>query len=104
MYIAMIIYYKPTCPFCRRVMAVVDRLGVEVEWRDIVAQPDFAEELVARGGKQQVPYLVDESAGVEMYESDAIVAYLQEKHGTPSTVATKPRVHISNSVCESCEG
>jgi glutathione S-transferase len=34
-----------------------------------------------RGGKYQFPYLVDPNTGKEMYESDAIIAYLFERYG-----------------------
>ena len=35
------------------------------------------EELISLGGKGQVPYLVD--GEISMYESDAIIDYLQQK-------------------------
>ncbi len=38
-------------------------------------------ELVARGGKMMVPYLIDPNTGTEMYESDDIVAYLESTYG-----------------------
>ena len=43
--------------------------------------PRFREEVVARGGKAQFPYLVDPNTGEEMYESDDIAAYLYENYG-----------------------
>lgn len=36
--------------------------------------------LLERTGKVQVPYLIDPNTGVEMYESDAIKAYLMETY------------------------
>lgn len=97
------LYYKPTCPFCRRVIAVIERLELEVERKDIIADPKMAEELESVGGKRQVPYLVDSDKGVSMYESDDIVSYLQKEYGESSEVS-KPRVHISDAACTSCEG
>jgi len=95
---------KSTCPFSRRVIAVVERLDLECEMKDIEENAAFADELEAKGGKVQVPYLVDDAAGVAMYESDDIVAYLQSNYGTP-TIATRPRIHVSSgSACLSCEG
>ena len=41
------------------------------------------DELVRRGGKMQVPYLVDPNTGREMYESDTITAYLDAEYGAP---------------------
>lgn len=97
------LYMKPTCPFCRRVVAVIERLDLEVEMKDIEADATLADELIARGGKRMVPYLVDTKTGVEMYESDDIVLHLQRTYGVP-VAATRPRVHVGGSTCVSCEG
>lgn len=96
------LYYRPTCPFCRRVLAVVDRMQLQVELKDIDDEV-LALELESRGGKRQVPYLVDSAAALEMYESDDIVTHLQSTYGKPSAV-TRPRIHIADNVCISCEG
>lgn len=52
-------------------------LNLEFDERNI-ADPSVAEELIARGGKLQTPYLVDEARGKELYESEAIIEYLHE--------------------------
>lgn len=98
------LYYKPTCPFCRRVIAVIERLELEVERKDISADEAVAAELEEKGGKRQVPYLVDSEKDVAMYESDDIVDYLQKNYGDSDASAGKPRVHISDATCVSCEG
>ncbi|HET8581038.1 MAG TPA: glutathione S-transferase N-terminal domain-containing protein [Candidatus Paceibacterota bacterium] len=72
----MELYYRPTCPYCKKVLMAADLLGIPLTLHDI-GEPEHAAALIARGGKQQVPYLVDAGAGVEMYESDDIVAYLE---------------------------
>ncbi len=95
------LYMRPTCAFCRRVSAVIERLNLEVEEKDI-SDEAVAAELKARGGQVQVPYLVDDKAGVELYESDAIVAHLQSTYGVRT--APKVRMHISDNACVSCEG
>lgn len=103
----LILYYKPTCPFCRQVQATIARLELEVELRDITTSAEHEHDLIARGGKRQVPYLVDEEQAVEMYESDAIIAHLQQLYGAGAVTAvagTRPRVHVGGSVCVSCEG
>lgn len=97
------LYTKATCPFCRRVVAVLERLEVPVEYKDIAAHEEYAEELVARGGKRQVPYLVDEARATEMYESEDIVAYLNAHYG-PQNQTQKVRVHHSDATCIACEG
>ena len=40
---------------------------------------EYLDELMEKGGKRQVPFLVDEENGVSMYESDDICRYLEEK-------------------------
>jgi glutaredoxin len=70
------LYMRPTCPYCHHVNDVIAELGLPVEERDI-ANPERAQELLSRGGKRQVPYLVDAEHGVEMYESRDIISYLR---------------------------
>ena len=103
------LYYKPTCPFCQRVLQNAENLGIEFNLKDITESDDIANELLEKGGKTQVPYLVDEKNGVAMYESDDIVDYIRDNRAEFSVkeggaTENKPRVHISNAVCESCEG
>lgn len=97
------LYMKPTCPFCRRVVAVVERLDLDVEMKDISENDSYREELIEKGGKQQVPYLIDTDKDVALYESDDIVAHLQKEYGE-ATSAAAPRVHVGGSTCVSCEG
>jgi glutathione S-transferase len=37
-------------------------------------------ELLQIGGKQQVPFLLDRSADISLYESDDIVEYLEQRY------------------------
>jgi len=96
------LYYRPTCIFCRQVLAAVDRLSLEVTMKDISDETNAAE-LLELGGQQQVPYLVDTDTDTALYESDAIVSYLQKTYGAP-VAAARPRVHVSGATCISCEG
>ena len=73
------LYVKTGCPFCHKVLAVGKELGIAFEEKNI-ADVAVAAELIARGGKCQVPYLVDSERDVEMYESDDIVEYLKEHY------------------------
>lgn len=97
------LYYRPTCAFCRRVSAVIERLEIEVEMKDIT-EAAFEAELLATGGMVQVPYLIDTAYDVAMYESDDIVAHLQAKYGAQVATPSKLRVHISDNACVACEG
>lgn len=73
------LYLKTGCPFCRKVLDTGAELGITFDEKNI-ADDAVAAELVARGGKRQVPYLVDRERGVEMYESGDIDAYLREHY------------------------
>jgi glutathione S-transferase len=84
-------------------LAVADRLQLQVELKDIDDTSLYAE-LEDRMGIVSVPYLVDEAAGIEMSDSDVIVAHLQTTYGQKSTVMVRPRVSISDNVCVACEG
>ncbi|MEK7132478.1 MAG: glutathione S-transferase N-terminal domain-containing protein [Patescibacteria group bacterium] len=74
----MILYIKTGCPWCMKVLDYAKKHGIEFELKNI-ATPGVAEELIARGGKRQVPYLADANNAVEMYESADIVEYLQKR-------------------------
>lgn len=73
------LYVKTGCLFCRKVLDTGEELGLEFEVKD-VANEEVAKELIARGGKEQTPYLVDSDRSVEMYDSMAIDAYLRENY------------------------
>ena len=72
-----ILYVRPGCPYSHKVLLEAEELGVTFELKN-VNEPAIADELVSRGGKLQMPYLVDEEHGVEMYESEDIIAHLHE--------------------------
>lgn len=81
------LYVKTGCPFCHKVLDTGAELGITFDEKNI-ADDAVAAELVARGGKRQVPYLVDTGeVGTpssvpmrEMYESGDIDAYLREHY------------------------
>jgi glutathione S-transferase len=77
------LYEFEACPFCRKVREALSILDLDAK---VYPCPKggtrFRAEVERRGGKQQFPYLVDESAGVEMYESDDIVKHLWQRYGT----------------------
>lgn len=73
------LYHFPSCPFCKIVADCIDRLGLEIPMRDIQAEPGARDELIAIGGKGQVPCLVID--GKPMYESAEIVRWLEENSG-----------------------
>lgn len=78
------LYYFPTCPFCQRVLATIDDLGIDVDLRDIHAQGQYRDELIAARQRPTVPVLLITSAGRDerwMPESLDIIAYLEKTYG-----------------------
>lgn len=86
-------------------MQMADNLKVEFDLRDVSDDESAKAELLEKGGKEQVPFMVDTDKDVSMYEASDIIDYIRENYANSSNAtAKKPRVHISGSVCESCEG
>lgn len=70
----MILYYKPICPYCQKVLRFMDENGIQMEMRNTL-EGNNGEELKKLAGKSQVPCLV--IGGDPMFESDDIIAYLE---------------------------
>ena len=51
------LYYFPSCPFCIRVCEFLQRIGREIELRDIHREPRRREEMIAATGRETVPCL-----------------------------------------------
>jgi len=75
------LYYKPTCPFCQRVLSEAEALGITMNLKDISSETAAFDELIQKGGKKMVPFLEDTDREVSMYESGDIVTYLAEHYG-----------------------
>jgi len=78
------LYHFPGCGFCRRVRAAIEPLGLDVELRDIHAEPAHWKALTAARGRATVPVLKIRSRdGRErwMPESADIIRYLQKTYG-----------------------
>lgn len=81
-----------------------ENLGVEFDLQDIEADDAIAAALIKKGGKRQVPYLVDTDKDVAMYESNDIIDYIRENYA--GTASNKPRIHTAGAgaTCVACEG
>jgi glutaredoxin len=74
------LYHFDGCPYCAIASAAIDRLGVDLELRDIFADQKYRDELVAARGRATVPVLrITSPDGEErwMPESRDIVRYLE---------------------------
>lgn len=69
------------CPYCRKVREVLSELDLDYIAHPVAQGSPRRQELLQLGGKIQVPYLIDANTGMRMYESDEIIAYLNESYG-----------------------
>ena len=78
------LYQYDSCPYCARVRSVLDRLGLEIELRDVLMEPEHSRDLIEATGRRTVPVLRIETAEGEvswMPESAEIIRYVQERFG-----------------------
>jgi glutathione S-transferase len=75
------LYNMEGSPYCRKVRETLSELDLEYIVHNVPKGSPKRAELKERGGKVQVPYVVDPNSGSEMYESDDIVAYLNARYG-----------------------
>jgi glutaredoxin-like protein NrdH len=64
----IILYSAQLCGDCQLLKAFMDANGVQYELRDIREQPEHAEDLEQRTGKQGVPFLVIDGEWVRGYD------------------------------------
>lgn len=75
------LYDYEGCPYCRKVRETLCELDLDVLIYPVAHGSARRSELKARGGRIQVPYLVDPGAGVALYESEDICTYLRTSYG-----------------------
>ena len=76
------LYYKPTCPYCQRVLAANETIKAPLTLKNVSADHTLLEELIEKGGKSQVPFLEDTDCHKSMYESVDIIEYLATHYGS----------------------
>ena len=78
---ALALYQFEACPFCVKTRRAMHRLNVPVVLRDAKHDPVAREALQTGGGRVKVPCLrIEEAGGTRwMYESDDIIAYLENR-------------------------
>jgi glutathione S-transferase len=86
------LYNMEGSPYCRKVRETLSELDLDCVVRNVPKGSPKRAELKDRGGKVQVPYLIDPNTKHEMYESDEIIAYLEEEYGPKlRKAARRPR-------------
>lgn len=73
----LILYYRPTCPYCKKVLKFLEEIDLEIPLKNIEDNSKAKDELLHLGGKAQVPCLFID--GKPLYESDDIIDWLKER-------------------------
>jgi len=78
------LYHYDGCPFCSLTRNAINRLGIDVELRNIFEDPQHRDDLIDARGRATVPVLRITSQDGEdrwMPESRDIVSYLESTYG-----------------------
>ncbi len=78
----LVLFEKEPCPFSRIVREALSMLDVDAEMHPCPrGELAHRAELVSRGGREQIPFLVDPNTGEQLYEAPRIVRHLFERYG-----------------------
>jgi glutathione S-transferase len=78
---AITLYRLQACPFCERVVRVLDEQGLDYRSRFVEPMHSERDAVKRISGKRTVPAIVDGNTGVTMSESANIVDYLERTYG-----------------------
>ena len=77
------LYQFESCPFCQTVREKLSDLGLDYICRNAPPhRTDKDKVLIAISGDRKVPVLVDPDRGVYLFETNAIMAWLEEEYGS----------------------
>lgn len=78
---ALSLYQFHACPFCVKTRRAIHRMNLPIVLKDAKNNPEQRQQLLEQGGKIKVPCLRIEENGESrwMYESNAIIAYLEQR-------------------------
>lgn len=74
----LVLYYMPTCPYCKPVLKKIQKKNIPVVLKNISSDSKARKQLIAVGGKAQVPCLFIN--GQPLYESGAILKWLDKNY------------------------
>ncbi len=93
----LVLYEAEYCPYCRYVRETLTALDLDALIYPIPKRGQrFKEQLLAAGGKPQIPFLVDPNSDSKLYESTSIVEHLYREYGPEG--ATVPSLGIASSL------
>lgn len=83
----LVLYEFEACPYCRKVREVLTELDLDYHSLPVAEGSPRRSTLKRKGGKLQVPFLIDPNTRIQMYESADIVAYLWRTYGNGAEAA-----------------
>ncbi|MCP3852999.1 MAG: glutaredoxin [Gammaproteobacteria bacterium] len=87
---SMTLYQFQACPFCLKTRRAIKRLNLKIKTLEAQYEPARSD-LLSGGGEIKVPCLKIEDQGevIWMYESNDIIAYLEEQFGEAGQVCSE---------------
>lgn len=89
------LFIKTGCPYCKAVLQKLHSDNIQFAELNIADEVN-ADEVVRQGGKAQVPFLVDATTGISMYESALIIDYLDRTYSKRTAPKTILETHSSD--------
>lgn len=86
--IEVVLYIRPSCPFCIRVINYLSSIGLSIPIKDVGRDQEAYQELLTMGQKTQVPCLFID--GVAFYESSWIIQWLDENKNNVKMLGKNP--------------
>lgn len=71
------LFILETCPYCKKVIDYMKENNIKFHKFDTINN-DNVLRLLSIGGKDQVPFLYNETTNDKLYESDEIIKYLRK--------------------------
>ena len=82
------LYIKSECPYSLAALHKLEALGIPFQELNIT-NTDALAELLEKGGKRQVPFLIDDEKKLSIYESNDIIDYLDTYYNEHPHLKTK---------------
>ena len=98
------LYRLQACPYCERVVRVLQDLGMPYRSRFVEARHSRRDVVKRLTGARTVPAIVDERTGVTMAESANIVEYLETTYGDRGTDPARAKASADGGAETSADG
>ena len=72
-----ILYIREGCPFCEKVLSFIVEKGIKIDIKSIMDEEN-QKMLLDKGGRQQVPFLLNEEEDTAIYEANDIIDHLKK--------------------------